>query len=660
VPNLTDVAAISAGYFSLALKSNRTVVAWGDNSSGQTQVPGGFTNIAAISAGGFHGLILKSDGTVVNWGGNNHGQLNQPPGLTNVVAISAGANHSLALRSDGTVAAWGWSQYGQMNMPPGLSGIAAVAAGWGHNLALRSNGTVVAWGYNAYGQINVPPSLSNVVAIAAGYQHSLALKADGTVAAWGYDQGGQSTLPAGLANVLTIEGGGFHSLAITRGPGVAIQPQSRLVFPGEKAGFNVSPTGSLPLHFQWQFNGTNVEGATNISHLVTNVQQADLGDYRVVVSNGYGIVTSLVARLEFHRPPSIVTNPESQTVRELENVTFAIAVAGTDPLWYQWRLNGTDISGATNSSLTLSAVHTNQAGLYSVIVSNAAGAGASADALLRVSPTYIIDNLAATAVGDWTSGWVRAPMYGTNYLFKTQGTGDSYVHFAPDLAEPGSYQVLEFHPVAANHTTNATYVVSFDGGSETVLVNQKTNRGTWNLLGIYPFAAGTGGHVRITDTFPDAVQIVGADAVMFVKVLPPLLVAQLADITVNEGETARFYVKTTATPPLTYTWRRGTNIISTGSTAFLELANARPEDAGAYNVVVANSAGFTTSASAGLTVRPRLKFTSASPSLVLHWPEGFVLQTSTNVTGPYGDVSNVLNAYTNATEDGSRFFRLKR
>jgi alpha-tubulin suppressor-like RCC1 family protein len=65
------------------------VVAWGDNSAGQTNVPAGLSNVVAVAAGGFHSLALKNDGSVVAWGDNTAGQTSVPVGLTNVVAISA-------------------------------------------------------------------------------------------------------------------------------------------------------------------------------------------------------------------------------------------------------------------------------------------------------------------------------------------------------------------------------------------------------------------------------------------------------------------------------------------------------------------------------------------------------------------------------------------
>ena len=60
----------------------------------------------AVAAGGEHSLALRSDRTLVAWGRNDEGQLNVPTDLTNAVAIAAGGLHNLALKADGTVVGW--------------------------------------------------------------------------------------------------------------------------------------------------------------------------------------------------------------------------------------------------------------------------------------------------------------------------------------------------------------------------------------------------------------------------------------------------------------------------------------------------------------------------------------------------------------------------
>ena len=94
--------AIAAGeYHSLALKNDGTIVAWGDNSQGQSSVPPDLSGVAAISGGGGHSLALRTDGSVVAWGANWNGQCDLPTTTLNALGIAAGSRHSLVLVDDG-------------------------------------------------------------------------------------------------------------------------------------------------------------------------------------------------------------------------------------------------------------------------------------------------------------------------------------------------------------------------------------------------------------------------------------------------------------------------------------------------------------------------------------------------------------------------------
>jgi plastocyanin len=80
-------------------------------------------------------------------------------------------------------------------------------------------------------------------------------------------------------------------------PVVVTQPQSQTVGQGQSATFSVTVTGTAPLSYQWQFQTTNLPGATSSSFTVNNAQFTNAGPYSVVVTNPVGSVTSSVAVL---------------------------------------------------------------------------------------------------------------------------------------------------------------------------------------------------------------------------------------------------------------------------------------------------------------------------------------------------------------------------
>lgn len=246
VQDLTDVVAIAAGMdYSLALKSDGTVWAWGNNENGnlgrpssslitttpvQVEVDGygnKLTDVTKISAGSNFALALKKDGTVWTWGGlyvddegvhNAVSMAEQVYSLTDVISISAGWSHSLALKNDGSVWGWGNNQLFQLgdrsageswNNPLKISGldhVQAIAAGCYLSLALKTDGTVWSLGGSIWGQLGdgvsfeeepaaITPvqvkGLSNVTAIASGLGFGIARQSGGNIWAWGANSAGQ-------------------------------------------------------------------------------------------------------------------------------------------------------------------------------------------------------------------------------------------------------------------------------------------------------------------------------------------------------------------------------------------------------------------------------------------------------------------------------------
>jgi len=162
------------------------------------------------------------------------------------------------------------------------------------------------------------------------------------------------------------------------------QPKSQIVVPGTNVTFAVTMAPSVtPLLFQWQRNTTPINGATNDTLLLTNVQQSTADDYSVIVRNAAGPVTSSNATLLVVQVLS-----DKQSVSLGDTVTFRIST--TAPLGdrsLQWRFNSADLPGATNVSLAVTNVQVTDAGVYSAVVTCRFGT-AEPSAALDVDPTF--------------------------------------------------------------------------------------------------------------------------------------------------------------------------------------------------------------------------------------------------------------------------------
>jgi alpha-tubulin suppressor-like RCC1 family protein len=255
----TLAQVVAGSGFIAVLRNDSTVIAWGENESGQTAVPSSLSiartstdplRVVGLAAGGRHALAVRANGSVVAWGDNTFGQRTVPDNLTSVIQVAAGDRHSLALLQNGTVVCWGDTTFGQCP-PPTLLGVAQIRAeGW-HSVALLYNKTAIAWGRNNMGQILLP-KIQNTVDIAtsssatallqangsvivvgdstaqqrdlsgfsfqqlgAGAYHFLGITAQGTVQGWGLNSSNQLDVPAGLQNVFAVTGGSDFSVALS-------------------------------------------------------------------------------------------------------------------------------------------------------------------------------------------------------------------------------------------------------------------------------------------------------------------------------------------------------------------------------------------------------------------------------------------------------------
>ena len=138
------------------------------------------------------------------------------------------------------------------------------------------------------------------------------------------------------------------SLTVTD-PAIVSQPVSQTVLVGGNAAFTVGAVGT-GIGYQWRRQGSLIAGATDASLSLTNVTAIAAGNYDVLVCGSYGCVTSSVASFTVLNP---AIQPTSQSVGFGSNATFTVSVAGTGPISYQWRRQGTPLDGATNATLAM-------------------------------------------------------------------------------------------------------------------------------------------------------------------------------------------------------------------------------------------------------------------------------------------------------------------
>jgi hypothetical protein len=175
-------------------------------------------------------------------------------------------------------------------------------------------------------------------------------------------------------------------------PAITAQPGNVSVGAGNNFSLSVAATGTAPLCYQWQFNGTNLPGGTNATLILANLQPANAGVYDVTVTNDYGLADSSNATLTvLDAAPTITTQPLTQTNVMNATAAFSVGVQGSLPFTYQWYFNGAPIAGAISNRLLVPNLQLSNAGRYSVVVSNALGEATSTAANLSVVTGLVLD-----------------------------------------------------------------------------------------------------------------------------------------------------------------------------------------------------------------------------------------------------------------------------
>ncbi len=445
-------------------------------------------------------------------------------------------------------------------------------------------------------------------------------------------------------------------------PTIDSQPTNLTVGVNDNATFTVVASGVPPLGCQWFFEDLAhpVDGATNTSITLTNVQSNQAGHYFVEITNGFGLAFSSSVLLTVTLQPLILSQPVNQIVSPSDSANFSVSVESSVPVAYQWLFNATNlIAGATNASLMFTNVQASQAGIYSVQVSNVYASMTSSNAGLLigvVAPNYATNSQSVSAEHLFIESVREQIVYGAAEFppypivireirwrpdtFGSQVTNDTMTNIQLNLSTTTNGAGTLSATFVQNTGVDATVV--FDGQlslstSLTVLNNGTTafdlnvplqnpfvfdpSKGNL-LLEVRNFSGGTailydnsttGGSDTVSRVFSSdpngttaGVSDTGGGVIQVGYIpapLPPTISPQPTNRTATVGSDTTFAV-TAGPPPVAYQWFFGdTNNPIVGATnGSLTLTNLQGGQSGIYLVQATGAYGTTTSSNALLIV----------------------------------------------------------
>ena len=246
---------------------------------------------------------------------------------------------------------------------------------------------------------------------------------------------------------------------------ISSQPTAAAACLGGSQNFTVSATGTGALTYQWKKNGSNVTAnatATTATLTLSGIAAGDAANYTVDVTGTCGTVTSSSAALSINTATSIATQPTAVTQCAGTTANFSVSGSGQGTLSYQWRKDGSALTGETNSTLAVANIATVNAGQYSVIVSGGCGNVTSSNASLTVSSSTAISTqpVASTLCAGNT----------VNFSVTASGTGALSYQWKKDGTNVGTNSATL--SIANTQTVNAgTYTVDVSGTCGTLTSN---------------------------------------------------------------------------------------------------------------------------------------------------------------------------------------------
>jgi hypothetical protein len=379
-------------------------------------------------------------------------------------------------------------------------------------------------------------------------------------------------------------------------PAITTQPTSQTVTPGQTATFTVVASGTAPLSYQWQKNGSNISGATAASYTTPATTTADNGSaFDVVVSNSAGTVTSNGATL--------TVSPGSQ---KTYSTTFPLT---ENPI----SEGGNWINGGTTGLDWSNVQTTGGVKAWGTQVPSGLGHNDSIAVLTgawgtnqTVQGTSAIQVSATNEIAVFLHGTITAH---SAQLYKFN-CSLGYQEIVKWLGPLGSISVLVHNGsvscpsgsvLQATAVTNADGSVTLAAYINGTQVNQVTDSSSPYTAGSPGIGFWIGGGGNNNDagisSFSAQDNTIGSAAVA------PAITTQPTSQTVTTGQTATFTALANGTAPLSYQWQKnGSNISGATAASYTTPATTAADNGSIFDFLVSNSQGSVTSSAATLTV----------------------------------------------------------
>jgi hypothetical protein len=303
----------------------------------------------------------------------------------------------------------------------------------------------------------------------------------------------------------------------------------------------------------------------------------------------------------------ITSQPQDKTILQGQSAAFTVGASGDVPIAYQWRKDGAAIAGATSSTFSIAAAQVSDAGGYSAVVTNVAGAVTSSVASLVVIPTVPL----AFALNNSNLLWgnMASPVWYGQTNVSHDGVASAQTFFVTNgqqavlgttVTGPGT---LSFWCKISSQADADFLIFSVNGTNRLVLSGEVDweqhsyylPAGTLNLSWSYSKDA-NGSAGQDTAWLDEVSFVVGGTA--------PYITVQPADRNGFGGMPVTFSVSANGTPELAYQWRYNQSPIAGSTGNSFTIGSPGSSDNGAYSVLITNTYGSIVSSNALLAVVP--------------------------------------------------------